>query len=333
MKLKKFISSVLALSTIVTSLSAVNVFAADPTFTVGTPVDALTGEEVTEFTAGQIIELPIDVKTDSEMIANLHVEVYYDTNMLQAGVYAPSRGATGDALTYLNKYGNVYFARCSRDSSYIIGRKNLLYADDAGTFSGNRESVEQADKALLGWTITGANPQYLNYNEEPAEFYMVFTVKDNFDASELQLNAGTNSLNSDGIFGVEAEIAETVGTAADRVGEQNDYKVNACDGAFKIVVDSTELPYWVQGVKVKINDVEYPLDACVQDATTTIYNFPVRVTSAADEASVSAEIIALVSKEAWDVENTSEVSWGTVNVDMSGTATGYTAYNDALDAE
>ena len=329
MKLKKFISSALALSTIVTSLSVVNVFAADPTFAVGAPIDALTGEEVTEFTAGQIIELPIDVNTDSGTLANIQIRVYYDNSILDAGINTSS----GLGAQYLTNNFMYRFTTATdpTNSNIRCGRHNMLNGADMGTVTGNCYASD--DMVITSWNITAGAPQSVNVSAP--EFYVPFTVKSDFDASKLGLNAGTNSLNSDGIFGVEAEIAETVGTAAVRAGEQKSVKANACDGAFKIVVKDSELPYYVQGITLTIDGKytnsgeteNFELDACesAEGEGYTEYSFPVRLISAKDDTEVVASIKAKVSDDLDGNENPDEVNWGSVTVSMTNPKTYATA--------
>lgn len=157
--------------------------------------------------------------------------------------------------------------------------------------------------------------------KDTPELYVIFTVTGTVSSDSL--NVDVVSVNNE-----ECNIGDTENHL--NINGTVD-KANACDGAFKIVVDSEKLPYWVQKVTVDAKGTRVELDACVNSDGTTLYSFPVRFISENEVANADIEIYATVSDDESGVTNVREVNWGAVNVDMSGTVTDYAEANPTIE--
>ena len=317
MSLKKFIGTAVATGVLLSALSVTSVFAAEPTFEVGEPVDINTGKVVTEFTPGQIVEVPIDISNvDSGKISMAQLEMYYDDTVFSAGA------SLTDARTYYATYRD-FVALSSTENTKMIGRHNMeedLFGDGtfmlpAGAFSGNTTASEESMTML--WNITGADSMPIKADEP--EFYLLFTVNSDYVAPE-DLNYGSSSLG-DGLFHLVAPYVDETTSVnhADLEGTQSDAKVNACFGAFNINIDSSKLPYWIQALYVSL-DGGAPV--AVTEYTTTDdvnYTFPVIITSNnGDAASVNVEVLADTSSDEDGSQNPqSKVSMGSFDVDLN----------------
>jgi hypothetical protein len=319
--LKRFLGTSIALGALVSAMSVTGVFAAEPTFVVGNPIDALTGEEVTEFKAGQIIEVPVDItNVDSGKLSGVQMEMYYDSSVFTPGIDATEEGTDGD--TYYNSYTENLLAMDPTDLNKevyrVVGRNNIQGKGSKGNISGN--CYADPDGVTLMWTTAGTSNAI---SASVPEYYFAFTVKDDYVAPETLNYAGTQSYTSTGLFALNViKASETTSTPhTNLTGTQTSAKLNACDGAFQIVINSTDLPYYVKSIKA--NDTE--LTACTNEDGTTTYKFPVRLISSTGSASGTTDvaITAVVSDDEAGSVNSREVSWGKVTVNVDGTATSY----------
>lgn len=324
MKLKRIFSTVLALGIMTNGIS---VFAADGDyFKLGTPYDLTTGEAATEIIEGHKIAVPVDITSSTGKMDSYQVVAEYDSDVLSAGfTYEACVGnEAGNLVSLAGDAGNL-----SQDpntglygavrGTYTMGFGKTYVGTQTTNTNYHVDSGENGSYVLTGWFHTASTAS----TDDP-ECYLLFTVNKTVDEDELNFEAIK-------LVQAECELSDNPNSkpnVTNVAGESA--KVNACDGAFKVVVDSSALPYWVQGVNAKINGTSYALDALVQDGDTTVYGFPVRVTSAADEASVDVEIEATVTDDETGLENSRTVSWGTVNVDMSGTANTYASSNASI---
>ncbi len=311
MKLKKMISAFLALGIVATATSA---FAADSDlFHIGTPYDITDGVSTDVLTEGHVIALPVDVFSTTDAITNFQYIIEYDSMYVTPGY--DTSNATDDFFDTVATLGS---------ETYASDDVTIQFINALGTWRGSRFTAAGSsvynpakgdNEVMYGWYHTSSQA----LNASTPEAYIIFTVNKSVDVDALN----TEVFKASGCL-----LADTVNGKGDtpNVGNTVD-KINACDGAFKIVVDSASLPYWVQGVDAVIDGTTYALDACVGADGTTEYSFPVRLTSAADKASVDVSIRATVSNDESGSINSRTVDWGTVNVAMDGTATTYVSSN------
>lgn len=333
MKLKRFLSSVTALAMVVSALSVTSVFAGEPTFTVGAPIDAITGETVTEFKAGQIIEVPVDIENvDSGKIAMAQLGMKYDNTVLSPGIDTTDEGT--DGFTYYDMYGESAFAfdpTDEKDGIYKAIYRNNLTAS-RGTkpdLSGNLYFGDVANKGgnevRMLWVYAAASPMAIKASEP--EFYFCFTVKTDFDAANLGLNYGTQDLTNSGLFALNALYVDETATInhAALQGVQNEAKVNACYGAFTVSVDDAALEaekIWVTAINADIySDASksnkigtYALEEYVNEDGSTVYAFPTRITS--NNNSLESAYVDIIA-----TTNTMEDGSGTVGTKNLGAKT------------
>lgn len=314
MNLKRILSAVVAFGVIT---SSVPVFAAEVNhIELGTPYDVTTGEYTSDLVAGHVIGIPVNISSATNKVENYSLALDYDPNILIPGVL--DSNLTNDQYADLENFGAIETQASGMDYNvngfYTTGRGGNT-AIASSTI--NSEYVTSLGNSnMKGFFISWFYSVGQDITENP-ENMLLFTV-----------NSTTDELNAK-IF--ELDLSRCLvndSTSNNFSGEAT--KANACDGAFKVVVDSEALPYWVQGVTANIGDQDYALDAALNEDGTTSYSFPVRVTSAAEEASVDATIKATVSDDEAGSANLREVEWGTVTVDMTGTVTDYAQANASI---
>lgn len=322
MKLKNILGACIAV--VATMLLGAVVYAA-PSFELGTPIDLSTGESINEFEAGTNIAIPIDLYTDSneDEISNFGLALIYDGNYI-APYGANATQINGLATGAVGATNSGFTARAYYAANCI--------ADDFGPYGTFYYSKTESTN-VVGIMATGINAPLSASANGNRVGYFIFTIVN--DVPDDVLNAELFKINpaSDA---TAIKLASEAGML-DLNGEFT--TANACDGAFQVVYDTSKLTglstddaegngYYVQKVEALIDGTRYPLEAYNNEDGATVYKFPVRLTSAADEASVDVEIIATVTDDPKGLTNSREMSWGTVNVDMSGTVSSY-AENEA----
>lgn len=326
MNFKRFLSMAVAAATIISAVSVTNVFAAEPTFKIGTPIDITTNKAVTEYTPGMIVEVPIDVENvDSGKLSMAQFHMYYDGSVFTSGAAVSSTAGRA----YFSSHKD-YVARDPVSTTKMIGRHNMnedLFGDGsflepAGAFSGNlnNDVATGTPSVAMLWNLTGADP--IPVNESEPEFYLLFTVKDDFDADSLSLNAGTNGLTNSGMFALNALYLDETATNnhANLAGTQNEAKVNACFGAFKVTVNNDDLvaaSKWVSAITANVYTDSSKTTPLAENVAltvytnadgTTVYEFPTRITAnAANVDSAYVEIVATLSDETGEANNGTEV--------------------------
>ena len=339
MNLKRFLSSAMALTIVASAMSVTSVFAASPTFKVSDPIDALTGETVTEFKAGQIIEVPVDIENvDSGKLAMCQLGMVYDNTIFNPGIDTTNEGT--DGFTYYDTYGETAFAMSPQDEPNeiykTVYRNNLTVSRGAKpALSGNLYAYENEIRML--WNITGANSIAVNAAEP--EFFICFTVKDDFDPANFELNK-TSSLTitnendnftrtTDGLFALNALYVDETATTNHRnlEGTNTTAKVNACYGAFTVSVDDAALEaqkIWVTGLKAVIEGKEYPLTEYVNADGSTVYAFPTRiVTNNANATSAEVTIVADTNTKEDESGTASTMELAKKTISLTGTVKDY----------
>lgn len=313
MNIKRILSAVTAFGIIATSVPA---FAADSDFfEFGTPYDLTTGEYTSELVQDHVIAIPVDVLTTTNGLTawSVGVEVT-DSSLLKIGTN--DLDLTDTEYDNLSALGAV---ATTNDVDYAVNAigtwRRGSFTPTGCTFNVNPAySIDGKSIFFVEWALTSATTT--SVIDGPEGYIICDVLK---DSSDDELNKELLSLTSEvcRLSDTGNGKGNTINIAAQAP------KANACDGAFKVVVDSEALPYWVQGVTANIGGQDYALDAALNEDGTTSYSFPVRVTSAAEEASVDATIKATVSDDEAGSTNSREVEWGTVTVDMTGTVTDY----------
>lgn len=321
MKLKKFLGVALAL-TMVGSVTPTFASEGDY-FKLGTPYDITTGAAATEIVAGHKIAIPVDITSTTGKLTSYSTVAKYDSEILSPGfTYEDCTSAEATNLVALAGNNAANLSQDPNTGLYaaILGTYTVGFGKTYVGTQVTNTAYKLADDASASCVFSGWYHTTAVATTDDPECYLLFSVKQTVSADELNKSI-IETVPS------ECQLQDTVNNKpSEKNIEGEAEKINACDGAFKIVVDGSQLPYWVQGVDVEIDGTTYQLDACVNAEGETEYSFPVRLTSAADEASVSVAIKAQVS----DTEAgpaTSLRDWGTVTVDMSGTATTYAANN------
>lgn len=327
MKFKRFLSSVLAVASVVSMISVSNAFAAEPVVVVGNLVDALTGAEVTELKAGQIVEAPVDItNVDTGKLSGVQIRIHYDKNVLTPGI--DTTDESSDGYTYYGNYTETLFAMDptrEKKGEYVVVARNNMQGRTKGAISGNLTAGDGEMAAL--WTITGASSVAIS--DSVPEFYIAFTVNSDFDSSKLALNYGSNNLG-EGLYSINTIKIDETTTINHFTPDttQAGYKANACAGAFKLVLDNSALNYWVQSIEVFNGDTSLgKLTEYTNADGSTEYAFPARV-YATGKDSANITIKATVSDDEAGTKNTRTVTLAdNVTIDLTGTVTDYAAVN------
>lgn len=325
MKLKKFLSAVLSLSFII---SAVPTFASETEyFEINMPYfDCTTGTDTTDLIEGHVVLVPVDV-TASADVANYSLALLYDSSILTPGITSSSNViSTVMGKGALVSSSGTHYAVSAFNNEIIPGMVYTQIGTATVTPSGYNTEIEY--DSMKSFFTSWYSAEVQSTTDEP-ELYLIFTVNktvEDLNHVLFDIYEPTCAINT-------AEQGEATGTAD---------KANACDGAFQVVYDTSKLTamsteaakgngYYVQKVEALIAGVRYTLDAYNNEDGTTVYKFPVRLTSDAEDASVNVEIIATITDDAEGSANLREMSWGNVTVDMSGTVSSYdTNSKDAI---
>lgn len=301
MKFKSILCAAVCAATLACSTSSV--FAAGETFEIGTPIDLTTLAEVTELEAGQVVAFPVDIITD-QVIVSMGFDTVCNAEYLTPGIL--------DADLSDAQYDNASTLGEILEDAAGTGKDMAIFAlGESGRKGFTSYGYPGVTTGMINWYDAYAR----TVNASSPEFYLIYQVNKAVSLDDLNVTLITPNGQNKCVVGVD-----NVGSTLEKVPEAA--KANACDGAFKIVVDGSSLPYWVQGVKANGT----ALDACILADGTTEYSFPVRVNVADDtKTSVDVTITATVSDDEAGTKNSREVTWGTVNVNVEGTATGYTA--------
>ncbi len=331
MNFKRILSTAIAAATMISAISVTNVFAGEPTYRIGAPVNPLTGEVITELKAGQIVEVPVDIENvDSGKLSMAQLGMVYDDTVFVPGIDTTNEGT--DGYTYFDMYPNAdELAMDPTDEGkgiYNAIFRNTLTVSRGlkPDISGNLYySLEGNKQVRMLWTISGAAS--IAVHDDAPEFYFCFTVRDDFDASKFGLNYGSQPLTNSGLFalrGVKVDETTTINHPG-IIGIENNAKVNACYGAFTVSVDDAALEaekIWVTAINADIySDASksnkigtYALEEYVNEDGSTVYAFPTRITS--NNNSLESAYVDIIA-----TTNTMEDGSGTVGTKNLGAKT------------
>ena len=356
MKLKGILSGVISATMAIASITA-TAYASEAVNFEALPATDFNDNIVTTLTGGDLIKLPIDITTKDGNVSQVQFEITYNPEILTLGINAEKNMDNEDLVAeYSDKYDRLAL---SGDQLTMYGGRDIVVSKNPLTGKitydlGSSNFAVVSDPYYNGSTnVVRVSWQTSNDGgyavTDVPEFYLYFTVNDGVNINDDNFN--TSYIQK--LFVISAEAGEITNDSKEYDGTYN--KLNPCDGAFQVVVDTAELVnapvedgqtgYYVQDVKAKIADATIQgvngdtisLNACVDSENTLTdpasgvvntgtYYFPVRLTSDAETESVEVEIIATVSDDE-SGNNSREVSWGTVKVDMNGTATTYADKN------
>lgn len=320
MKLKKFISACVALATVATCSSVA--FAADNTMTMGTPIDLSTGAEIGDtLTAGDVIAIPVDISSSTGSLTSTLVRLALSDN-LQPGV--TDTDLTDDQYTNLEALGGEIATEDSGVDYYV---KNIFKAGRRKSFPGTwmvNPTEHRADGKTyfsVQWYDVVADA----VSDEP-ELWILCTVKNDVTVDNLNTEVIGSSANS--------EIADNKnGLALVDTVEAGTVKLNATQGAFKVVLDADALPAgnWVQGLYAQVGSTKQEITACVHADGTTTYEFPVRVNSATGATdAIDVDIYATTTADEAGATTSTDKKIGSINLTMDGTVTSYNTVNGTI---
>lgn len=319
MKLKRVLSLCLAAATVATCSSVVSA-ADENTTSFGTPISLTTGAEVEELTAGDFVAIPVDVTTSTGTLTSWTPRVVL-SDALEAGIedasmsddqYANLEALGGEIVT--NDAGMDYYVK----NIFKSGRKKTYL----GTWNVNpKQVINGVPHFSVVWDDTAADA----YTDEP-EAWFLCTVKKDVTADDLNNEAfyTTNSTQLDDNINGLASISDIKGAAA---------KLNATQGAFKVVLDADALPAgnWVQGLYAQVGSTKQEITACVHADGTTTYEFPVRVNSATGATdAIDVDIYATTTADEAGATASTDKKIGSINLTMDGTVTSYNTVNGTI---
>ena len=321
MKLKRVLSLCLAAATVATCSSVVSA-ADENTTSFGTPISLTTGAEVEELTAGDCIAIPVDVTTSTGKLTSWTPRLVL-SDALEAGIKIEDDSIQAENLVALG--GDVITGY--NDETTYYGMANI-YTKKLGkkTQQGNwnaqpAQMINGVPHFALGWYDSAARA----YTNEP-EAWFLCTVKKDVTADELNNEAfyTTDSTQlADGDNGL-ASISDIKGAAA---------KINATQGAFKVVLDANALPAgnWVQGLYAQVGSTKQEITACVHADGTTTYEFPVRVNAATGATdAIDVDIYATTTADEAGATTSTDKKIGSINLTMDGTVTSYNTVNGTI---
>lgn len=320
MKLKSILG--VCVATAAMAASCFNCFAADEAITYGTPIDLATAQEVSgDITAGTRIAVPVELSNSFGRTTSFAAKVLYDDEYVTPGV--TDSDLSDDEYNNLIALGNKDDGCIIRDSA---GTKDLIVKNIYTLGRGNKKTIqgtwvavpnsESINKFAVAWA-SGTADGYA-FSDEP-ELYFIYTVKKTIPSDELNKNIFTGTPDST----MKAVEGITAGTT----------KLNATQGAFKVVLDADALPAgnWVQGLYAQVGSTKQNITACVHADGTTTYEFPVRVNSATGATdAIDVDIYATTTADEAGATTSTDKKIGSINLTMDGTVTSYNTVNGTI---
>lgn len=317
MKLKNFLGG-LFVTAVFVAASSVASFAADPvvSFKAMNPTD-FSGNELDSLKAGDVFILPIDVQSTDGMMDVSQFEVNFDTNVLTLGVDAVANAEAG-AYYGENDTKTILEGTTIRGGLNVVKSINPL-TQKATYFGNDNLTVVTTAPGTVRIQWSGLSTTGFDVTKAQNEFVLFFTVNEGAQFTELNadvvkdlyvLSAQGNPSTDKGTSNYEGSVS----------------KLNACYGAFNINIDSSALPYWIQGLKVAVNGGA-KVDVTEYQTTDNVnFTFPVRVvTNSTNAEKATVEVFANTSSdEAGTTNAQTDVSMGTFEITLNSP----TAYAD-----
>ena len=316
MKINKIIGAAVALGAIV--LSANSVFAAD-SLKLGKFYDLTAGAETSDLVVGHSIAVPFDIVSDTDGVTSFELKADYDNSVLKAGFSLDSlTQAEVDNLVALDGAEGDNLVIDANNKAVGIGLLKVKGAIKE-SYIGGTAYVANASYAADSTFMTTANAKTMSTKAD-VEGYLLFKVI----AEPTSTKLNTSVVEIDPAKSLIADANNSKDPIYNNTENSTEAKSNACAGAFKITIDSTTVPKYVHALYVSFDDgtTKQAIDRYVT-ADNKVYDFPVRVTST-NTGSVTAKLYADLGTTA-DAVSDAGVEIGTVNVDLSGTATDYAA--------
>lgn len=301
MKLKNILAAITAIATMV---SGTSVFAADKpeSFSVGLPIDVSTGAEATEITAGQFLAFPVDITSTSGNVISFQINLQYDNSVLTPGIV--DADLPDAEYSYLSELGGIVNDNANTgldDLVATMGTRGRNGFTPYGTYTLNAGFA--ANEVAYGWYDIYSRA----LNADGPELYLLFTAKGSVSSDKLNYELAT-------INPLKSTVGNTdTGNVNDVTGPVE--KLNQCFGAFTVSVDDAALEaekIWVTAVNADIYTDSgkgtkigtYQLVEYVNEAGSTIYAFPTRITT--NNANVDSAYVEIVA-----TTNTKEDGSGT----------------------
>lgn len=323
MKLKSILG--VCVATAAMTASCFNCFAADEAITYGAPIDLATAQEVSgDIVAGTHIAVPVELSNSDGRTTSFAAKVLYDNEYVTPG--ATDSELSDDEYNNLIALGNSDDGCVLRNSTsttdlivkniYTLGRGGKKTIQGTWVAVPNSESI---NKFAVAWA-SGTADGYA-FSSEP-ELYFIYTVKKTIPADELNKEMFTGTPDST----MKAVEGITAGTT----------KINATQGAFKVVLDADALPNgnWVQGLYAQVGSTKQNITACVHADGTTTYEFPVRVNSATGATdSITVDVYATTTADEAGTKTATDKKVGSIVLSMDGTVTSYNTLNASISSE
>jgi len=263
MKLNKILGAAVVAGAVF-ALSSVSAFAAQA-FTIGDPVDlsADATVKVEDIKAGMLLAFPVDMTSSTGSVMSFTFSADYDTDVLEPGIAKSS-------------YSSVKSAIASRGAMVQDDNKTVVATIDAMLDEFDERAMAVSSSNYPGTQViyTAAFSAVTSLNASKPEFYVLFTAKKDFPATDT-LNKGLFVLN-----GEESNI-----NIDDNISDYPDVDqpaANKCGAAFKLVLDSETMDYYVHSLTLKVNGVEKgKITEYVENGKK--FEFPVRLIGTAPE--------------------------------------------------
>lgn len=317
MKLKRVLSVCLAAATVATCSSVVSA-AEENGFAVRTPINLATGETVTDtLKAGDVLAIPVDVFSSTGGIDSLTFDVNF-TDVLSIGY--TDTALTDDQYNNLEALGEII----TEDDGTDVVVKNIYQTGRKKTYPGSWVVNPNYNKnGVRCVRAVWSNALTIKTTDDPEAYIVCSVVK---DVTADELNTALTGSSSEIISFSDIDNGDMEGHNLKAAPA----KLNATQGAFKVVLDADALPNgnWVQGLYAQVGSTKQEITACVHADGTTTYEFPVRVNSATGATdSITVDIYATTTADEAGATTSTDKKIGSIDLAMDGTVTSYTAVN------
>lgn len=315
MKLNKLVGFIAATAMAI-GMTTLTYAADESGIVLGKPIDLETNAVAEKYEAGDIIALPVDIYSTTDVADAFSTVVGFDTQYIAADVDTNNMEMVSDTV-----YNNLITLSGSNGDesnfvtqSDVMGALKGMYTEGRGgvrTYVGTYtyNPAYAANQVYISWF----NNSNVDLRDTP-EVYLIFRVIKDVPSDSLNFDVFSSTNTGEVKPGVDHSYADGGLTA-----DTSDAKLNACFGAFNINIDSSALPYWIQALYVKVGGGEAVQVTEYSTTDDVNYAFPVRITSNSGNAdSVTVEVLADTSTDEAGNEGTqSQVSMGTFEVQLN----------------